>query len=323
MKNLTSLTPSEEKILKLLKTSQEALSGEKLAQALGLSRVAIWKKIKKLKEKKYPLLTTKKGYILQNKDLFLKEELDEVITSSSLVDEIVYFLETSSTMDIAKDLADRGKRALIIAEKQLQGRGRLGRSWESAEGGLWFTLILMEALPLKRVFLLTYLSALATALAIKDTFNLLATVKWPNDVLIEGKKVAGILLEIKAEVDQLLYALIGIGINVNNAVLNKEFLHPATSISEELQKKVSRLPLLKNFLIHFERLLQEPEQILPLWKERSETLGKWVKIVTQKDTIVGKAVDIDEEGALMVITESGEVKRVFSGDCFHLRNVSL
>lgn len=315
--------PLEEKILKHLKTSSGLISGEKLSKLLGVSRVAIWKSIKKLQEKGYPIRTYKRGYLLENKDIFLREELENLIKKSSFFEEIFYSLCTTSTMDIARELAEKEKKAIVLAERQSQGRGRLGRFWESHLGGLWFTLILKEPLPLKEVFLLTYLSAVAVALAINKTYHLEAKVKWPNDVLLFEKKVAGILLEIKAEVDLLLYALIGIGINVNNEVSSKDFLYPAISISEGLGQKVSRLPLLENFLQQFEELLQNKDHILPLWRSLSDTLGKKVKVISSGKILIGKAIDIDNEGSLLIQTEEGKIERVFSGDCFHLRNFIL
>ncbi|MFN3921334.1 MAG: biotin--[acetyl-CoA-carboxylase] ligase [Caldimicrobium sp.] len=316
-------TPLEEKILKTLKRSTDLVSGERLSRLFGVSRVAIWKAIKKLQEKGYPIKVYKRGYALENKDIFLKEELENLIKKSIFFEEVFYFLSTTSTMDIAKELAEKEKKAIVIAERQSKGRGRLGRVWESELGGLWFTLILRYPIPLKEVFLLTYLSAVSAALAINKTYNLEAKVKWPNDVLLLEKKVAGILLEIKAEVDLLLYALIGIGVNVNNEVSSKDFLYPAISISEVLNQKVSRLPLLENFLQYFEELLLNKDQILPIWRTLSDTLGKKVKVLSSERVFIGKAIDVDNEGALLLQSEEGKIERIFSGDCFHLRNLAL
>lgn len=323
MQKLTKQYLLEETLLKILKEREKPVSGEKLAQLLGISRVAVWKKIKKLKELGYPISIYKKGYALSNKDIFLKEDIDELAGITRLFEEVIYLLETTSTMDIAKDLAEKGKKALVIAEKQTQGKGRLGRKWESQEGGLWFTLILHEPLPLRQAHFLTYLSSVAIALSIRETFHLPAQVKWPNDVLIFDKKVAGILLEIKAEVDRLIYALVGIGINVNNQVEDKEFLYPATSICEILKYQVERLPLLKSILKHFDSLIHRKEHILPAWKELSSTLGKKVRIETSDKSITGEAIDLDEQGALLIKTEEGKIERIYSGDCFHLRNLNL
>ncbi len=310
----------EEKILKLLKKANSTLSGETIARELKISRVSVWKNINKLKEKGYPIKTTKKGYFLENRDIFLNEELEELIKKSLLFKRIYLYPEVSSTMEVAKSLAEKREDAVILAERQTSGRGRLGRSWESPQGGLWLTLLLYKPpFDLKEAYLLTYLSAVATANAIKETFNLPAKVKWPNDVLLYEKKVAGILLEIKAEVDALEYALIGIGVNVNNPVGEKNFMLPAISIKEALGKEVERKPLLENLFLNFENLLSKKEEILKIWKDLSETLGKEVKVITPSKTYIGLARDLDEEGRLILETKEGEIIRISSGDCLHLR----
>lgn len=311
----------EDKILKLLKETKGTLSGETIAKELKISRVSVWKNIKKLKEKGYPVKTTKRGYLLEDKDFFLEDELKKILEKISLFKKIYLFPVTTSTMNVARTYGDKGENAVFLAERQTEGRGRLGRTWESPKGGLWLTLLLCNPpLDLKEAFLLTYLSAVATARAIKETFNLPAKVKWPNDVLLYGKKVAGILLEIKAEVDSLEYALIGIGINVNNPVSEKKFLLPAISIREILDKEVERLPLLEKLLLNFEILLSKKGEILELWKGLSETLGKEVKVITSSGTFIGLALDLDEEGRLLLKTPEGEIMRLSSGDCLHLRD---
>jgi BirA family biotin operon repressor/biotin-[acetyl-CoA-carboxylase] ligase len=310
----------ENKILKILKEADQPISGEKLAKIINVSRVAIWKCIQKLKSRGYTIETSKKGYFLEDKDFFLEDELNQILSSLILFDEIHYLPETGSTMDLAKELAEKKKRALVIAERQLSGRGRLSRTWESEKGGLWLTLVLQEPLPLKEAYLLTYLSSVSVAKAIQETYGLQAKVKWPNDVLIQRRKVAGILLEIKAEIDALSYALIGIGINVNNSVKEKSFLIPGISISEALGKKVKRLPLLKDLLHHFEKLFSKKNEILTEWKALSETLKSHVKVKTPEGTFIGLALDIDAEGALLLELEDHSLKRIFSGDCIHLRN---
>ncbi len=311
--------PLEKGILRILKEAYQPVSGEVLAKTLKVSRVAIWKGVQRLKSQGYEIETSKRGYFLRDKDFFLEEDLNNLLSSLTLFREIHYLPEVTSTMELAKELAEKKKRALVIAEKQVAGRGRLGRAWESEKGGLWLTLVLQETLPLKDAHHLTYLSAVATAKAIRDTYGLKARVKWPNDVLLQGKKVAGILLEIKAEIDALAYALIGIGINVNNQVQERPFLIPGISISEVLGKKVDRIPLLKNLLHHFEDLFFRREDVLTEWKALSETLKGRVKVNTPEGTFTGLALDVDEEGALILELEDHTFKRIFSGDCIHLR----
>lgn len=309
----------EFKILDLLRRSEEVYSGELIAKELGVSRVAIWKAIKRLQEKGYPIKVSRRGYSLENRDIILPEDLEKIISKSSIFKIAKYFHEISSTMDAAREIAEAGESGIVVAERQSSGRGRLGRNWESESGGLWLTLALRAQIPLKKAFLLTYLSSVATVEALKRTYYVNAKVKWPNDVLLDGKKVGGILLEIKAEVDLLSHALIGIGININNRVADKRFEMPAISVSEFLGRKLMRLPLLKNLLERFEELFLEEELILDKWKSLSETLGRRVRIITHEEIIEGIATDLNEEGALLVHTVDGKLKRIFSGDCFHLR----
>ncbi|MCS7150101.1 MAG: biotin--[acetyl-CoA-carboxylase] ligase [Caldimicrobium sp.] len=309
----------EENILRRLIESPERLSGELLAKELKVSRVAIWKSIKKLKEKGYPIDTAKRGYFLENKDILLKEDLRSLISKSKLFTEVVHLWETPSTMEVAKALAEAGQRAIVIAERQTKGRGRMNRDWDSPQGGIWLTFVLLEPFPLKRSFLLTYLASVATAKAIIDVTKLAAKVKWPNDVLVAGKKVAGILLEIKAEVDALVYALVGIGINVNNPVEGKPYLLPASSLRELTGELITRKNLLERLISCFEDSFFNLERLLEEWRDLSETLGKEVKIKTFQEEIVGYALDLSPDGALLVKTKEGHIKNVFSGDCIHLR----
>jgi BirA family biotin operon repressor/biotin-[acetyl-CoA-carboxylase] ligase len=314
----------ESEILKLLKSSEALLSGEAIAKALKVSRVSIWKGVQRLIEKGYPIKITKKGYLLENKDFFLEEELQALLRETPFFQRAYYSPQVTSTMEIARDLSSEGENALVLAERQSAGRGRLGRDWDSDWGGLWLTLLLVNpSYNLKEAFLLTYLASIVVALALKEAYYLETRVKWPNDVLLENKKIAGILLEIKAEVDRLAYALIGIGINVNNQVSDKSFMQPAISVSEAIGQKVERLPLLKSLISHFVRLYPQKGEILSSWKAVCETLGKRVKIITPEETLVGRALDLDEGGNLLLETQEGIIKKISSGDCFHLREEGL
>jgi len=310
----------KQKILEALVDAPFPVSGEVLAKNLGVSRTAVWKTIQGLKKEGFEITTTKKGYFLRDKDLLLPSRLNALLSKLTLWEKVIYCYEVSSTMDVAKELAEKGERAVVIAEKQTSGRGRLSRAWKSDLGGLWLTLILLDKIPLKSALGFPFLSSLAVAKALKETYNLSPTLKWPNDVLLSGKKVGGILLEVKGEADLMEYALIGIGVNLNNKVSQEPFEQRAISISEYLGEKVDRFSFLSSLLQNFETLYLKlsMEEVLEEWKSLSSTLGRPVKVRTLNESFEGVALDIDDDGALIVQTETG-VRKVYSGDCFHLR----
>lgn len=310
----------KERILEILVNAPSEVSGEVLAKELHVSRTAVWKAIQGLKKEGIEIQATKKGYFLRYKDFLLTSRLNELVSRLSLWEKVVYKFEVSSTMDVAKELAERGDKAIVIAEKQTAGRGRLSRAWKSDLGGLWITLILLDKRPLKYAFVFPFLSALAVANALKETYNLSPTLKWPNDVLLSEKKVAGILLEVKGEADLMDYALIGIGVNLNNKVSQEPFEQKAISVSEYLGKKVDRFAFLSSLLQNFEALYlnSSMQEILREWKSLSSTLGRPVKVRTLNESFEGVALDLDDDGALLVQTEAG-IRKVYSGDCFYLR----
>ncbi|RLG13155.1 biotin--[acetyl-CoA-carboxylase] ligase [Candidatus Pacearchaeota archaeon] len=302
-------------ILTILQKNLNFVSGAKLAKKLNVSRVTIWKHIKKLKEKGYPIEITKKGYkLLMNKDIIFEDKLKE------LPYKVYYFQEVTSTMDIAREKAENEEKALILAETQTSGKGRLARMWYSPPGGIWMSLIIKPNLNLKESYILTYIASISTALAIKDVTGLKVKLKWPNDIVYEEKKLAGILLEIKAEVDKIQYAIIGIGINVNNKISNLE--NQAISLKEILKKDISRTDIIINLVKYFDKFIKKnSNEILKSWKEMSCTLGREVKILTTQEIIKGIAFDLSEDGALMIKDKFGNVHKIYSGDCIHLRKI--
>lgn len=305
-------------ILKLLKTNK-VISGENIGKALGISRTAVWKHIQDLKKKGYKIETTPKGYKLTNNlDLLNEEELAE------LPYKVYYYKEVTSTMNVAKKIAEKGEEAIIIAETQTKGKGRLDRPWYSPKGGIWMSLVIKPSLTLKKAYLLTYIAALATALAIEKVSGIKVYLKWPNDVIYkknnEEKKLAGILLEIKAEIDKINYAIIGVGINVNNKI---SILEPqAISLKEILGKEIKRKNIVIEFIKIFKGFLKsEAKEVLKLWKNKSLTLGRKVKILHPEGEKIGLALDISEDGALILKTEADEILKIYSGDCIHLRSL--
>ncbi|PMP65638.1 MAG: biotin--[acetyl-CoA-carboxylase] ligase [Thermodesulfobacterium geofontis] len=310
---------TKSKIIELLKAN-DIISGEEIGKILNISRTAVWKHIQDLKKKGYQIETLAKGYrLINNLDLLNEEEL------SDLPYKVYYFKEITSTMDVAKDIAEKEESAIIIAETQTKGRGRLNRIWHSPKGGIWMSLIVKPSLSLKEAFLLTYTASLATALALEKIARIRVYLKWPNDVIYrndnEEKKLAGILLEVKAEIDKIKYAIIGIGINVNNEISSVE--PQAISLKEILNREIKRKDIIKALVENFRYLIKkEPKEILNAWKEKSLTLGRKVKIIHPEGEKIGFALDISDEGALILKTEKNEILKIYSGDCIHLRSIS-
>jgi BirA family transcriptional regulator, biotin operon repressor / biotin---[acetyl-CoA-carboxylase] ligase len=303
-------------ILKALRECGGCLSGETLSHQLDTSRVSIWKHIRGLKEDGYVIEASPRGYrLVSSPDLLLPCEFPD------LEQRIHYFPEIGSTMDAARELARNGatEGTIVIAEAQTRGRGRLSREWVSPEGGIYFTLVLRPNISPAYAPRINLMAAVAVAATIRKLFRAKAELKWPNDVLIAGRKVCGILAEMDAETDAVNFVNVGIGINANNSIAR--FEKTATSLKDALGREISR----KEFL---SALLPEVEQRLPLlmnadlleeWKRLSATLNREVRVMSLGEEVIGRAVDVDATGALVVKGKDGSLRTVLVGDCVHLR----
>ena len=307
---------TKRRILKALRECGGYLSGETLSSQLGTSRVSIWKHIHSLKGDGYIIEASPRGYrLVSSPDLLLPYEFP------GLEQRIHYFPEISSTMDAARELAKKGleEGTIVIAEAQTHGRGRLSREWLSPEGGIYFTLVLRPGISPAYAPRISLMASVAVAATIKNLFELKAELKWPNDVLIEGRKVCGILAEMDAEMDVVNFVNIGIGINANTSI--PQFKKTVTSLKDALGRKISRKEFLNALLMEIERWqpLLMKEDLLQEWKKLSVTLNKDVRIVAPGEVIVGRAIDIDTTGALIVKKRDGSLKKAMAGDCIHLR----
>jgi len=302
------------KILKELRSRKDIVSGEYLSSALGISRVSVWKHIHKLQELGYNVLSASNGYqLIGSPDILFPWEFAGRESS------IHYFSELSSTMDMAKDLARKNcpDFSVVIAGRQTKGRGRLNRQWLSDDGGLYFTLVLRPDIPLPMSSRVNFLASLTLARVLRDMYQIEAAVKWPNDILVDGRKLSGMLSELEAEADRVFFINIGMGINVNNDPTGVE--PGAISLKNMLGREISRVRLLARFLDEFEDRLKnaEFENIISEWKQYTVTLQRQVRIVTQREVTEGLAVDVDENGALIVKLADGSIKKIIYGDCFH------
>jgi BirA family biotin operon repressor/biotin-[acetyl-CoA-carboxylase] ligase len=301
-------------ILKILKDSQGVVSGETLRADLGVSRVSVWKHIHKLRQLGYPVTTTPKGYQLSgDPDVLCPWEF------ADRQSKIHYFPELTSTMDIAKDMARKGcpDFTVVIAGRQKKGRGRLKRSWHSIEGGLYVSIVLRPTIPLVLSPRVSFCASLALALTLRKMFQIEAVVKWPNDILVTGRKISGMLSELEAEADRVNFINLGVGINVNNDPTSVE--PRAVSLKQILGHSVSRKKLLAVFLDELENrmTLERLENVIREWKQYTNTLNKHVKIVTTHEVSEGRAIDVDDSGALILELADGTTKKIIYGDCFH------
>jgi len=304
------------KILKALQGSGGYVSGEMLSKELGISRVSVWKHIRDLKQNGYIIEASPKGYrLISSSDLLLPYEFP------GWEGKIHHFRKIGSTMDVARELARKGAEegTIVIAESQSQGKGRLSREWLSPKGGIYFTIILRPKISPIYAPRINLMASVAVATTIRKLFGLKAELKWPNDVLIEGKKVCGILAEMDAEVDAINFVNVGIGINANTAI--PQFEKATTSLKDELGREISRKEFLSSVLteINKHQALLTKEDLLEEWKRLSATLNKQVRIVAPGETIEGQAVDIDTNGALVIKGKDGSLKSAIAGDCIHLR----
>jgi BirA family transcriptional regulator, biotin operon repressor / biotin---[acetyl-CoA-carboxylase] ligase len=301
-------------ILKLLKAEEGVLSGERLSEQLGISRVSIWKHIKKLQECGYDILSTPRGYELTGSpDTPFPWEFP------SFEDRVHYFSEVDSTMNVARDLARKGADhlSIVVADRQIKGRGRLCRQWFSDSGGLYFTTIVRPVISPAMSFRISFSASLVLVRILRTFYLVDAKVKWPNDILVEDKKLSGMLSEMETRADLISYINIGLGINVSN---DPRIAEPnATSLKILLKRDISRIEILTHFFKEFETILSniESEDIISQWKKYSGTLNRPVKIVTNSEQFEGVAKDVDETGALVLELSNGTRKRIFYGDCFY------
>ncbi|MFH1824545.1 MAG: biotin--[acetyl-CoA-carboxylase] ligase [Candidatus Firestonebacteria bacterium] len=319
----------EEEILKIIKLyKNEHVSGEELSKKFKISRTAIWKHIHSLINQGYNIEPHPHlGYkFISSPDKLLPAEIKEDLNTKYIGKDLYCFNEIGSTNDFALRLAGGKVKegTVIISEKQTYGKGRLGRSWLSPSClGLYFSIILKPRISPHHASKITFLGGLSVIEAIKETTGLDTKLKWPNDVLYNGKKLCGILTEIKAELDIVNYLVIGLGVNVN--FLKKDFpfniRSTATSLKIELGRDILRLNLLKVILQNIENYYEMFKKegfkpILENWKGKSVTLNKRVKVATEGDIIEGYAIDVDDECALLIRLDNGMIRKVVSGNVF-------
>lgn len=317
-----------DKLLTLFEQSDgDFVSGEELSQQLGISRTAVWKHIERLRAKGYRFeAVSRKGYRLTGKpDRLDLAALQLKLKTKRFGRQLSYADSVGSTQAAALALIAQGAQegALAVAEEQTSGRGRMGRQWHSPKGkGLWFSLVLKPRIPIHFAPQLTLLVAVAVCRAIRSLLPQVPVgIKWPNDLLIEGRKVCGILLESSAEDERLQHVVAGIGISVNLQPDDypPELAVKATSLAIAAGQEVDRGDVLAAVLLELEQLyeLYGTQGFAPVklaWEALSVTLRRSVRIETPQGPIEGMAESIDENGALLVRSAGGELVKCYSGD---------
>jgi len=321
------------KVLRFLKIhNTEYLSGQDLSDVLRISRVAVWKQIKKIQALGYTVESKQKeGYKLtKNSDLLLPWEIVLGLETKVLGQQAYYFDSVDSTQNEAMKMANESKKEgiIIIAEKQTGGRGRSGRKWISPKGGIWFSIILHPKFDISNTTLFPIASSLALSIAIQKTCKVSTELKWPNDLTIKGKKLAGMLIDASFESNKIENLVLGVGINFNvnvkeieNELKKTPNFYGVSSLNDQ-KNKSTQIELIQSFLLELEKVYEELnknqiKKTIAEWTKRSSTIGKKVEMNTHDGKITGKAIKIDEDGGL-IIKNKEKTSKVFAGDIIHL-----
>ena len=308
----------------LLQHKGEFVSGQRISESCGISRTAVWKHIRVLKERGYQIESyTRKGYcLMEAPELLSAEIVSEGLATKVLGKSVHYYEKVDSTNTIARKLAEEGvpDGTVVLAEEQTGGRGRLARTWYSPFGqGVWFSLILRPSFVPMEAAKMTLLAAVSLTKAFRKLGLIDCGIKWPNDILVKGRKLVGILTELNASMEQIHYIIMGIGINtgLSRKDLPKDLKKTVTSFAME-NSTLSRKEILQEVLYQLEAYYELAQQagfgaILQEWKLLSVTLGQNVEVTMPDKVFTGKAVDLDDNGNLLVDTDMGR-EVVMAGD---------
>lgn len=314
-------------LIALRKAGNGFVSGAEISQELGLTRAAIWARIEELRHLGYDIVASPhQGYqLLSVPDVLHADDLLSLVQGNKVVGrDIRVFEQTASTNDIVEKLARDGVKegVVVFAESQTKGRGRLGRKWISPpRQGLWFSLLLRPKLRPQAATQLTVAAATALFRAIRDVAGSAPEIKWPNDILIKGRKVCGVLTELSAELDNIKHLILGIGVDVNQSTAEfpPELRKIATSLKSETGRHIHRAELAAAILRELDRdyaliTAGDFQRVADEWQQQCTTIGQRVSIQIGAQTIQGHAEALDDDGALLVRTQHGRLERVIGGD---------
>ncbi len=317
------------KVLQLLKAHHsEYLSGEDLSEVLKISRVAVWKHIKKIQTLGYEIESKQNlGYRLTKiTDLMLPWEITDGLKTKTLGRKIYYFDKIDSTQSFAATVASNKSEdgAIIISETQDSGKGRLGRNWVSPRGGIWLSVILHPRFDVAKITLVPLVASIALSSAIQKVLDVKTELKWPNDVTLKGKKIAGMIIDASIESSHIESLILGVGINfkvnpdeIEKKITKKEnFYGVATLVNQNNKTKPAKL--VQVFLEEFEKILNSLSvgnisKIIKEWTANSSTIGKTITVSTSNGKITGKALKLDTDGGLIIMQKSKPVK-IMAGD---------
>ncbi|NLE91079.1 MAG: biotin--[acetyl-CoA-carboxylase] ligase [Elusimicrobia bacterium] len=314
-----------DKIITLLKERERFVREEELTSALGISAEKLWEEMRGLRDNGYVIETVPHlGYKMTFiPDRLMPAEIEKNLTTAKIGRRIIYLDKTVSTMDDVSRLAVEGAQegTAVVAESQSAGRGRAGRNWFSPAGkGIYFSLLLRPSSSTGRLSLLALLAAVAVAEAVHSVAGVVTGIKWPNDILLDARKAGGILTEAGSGAGGAPYVVVGVGLNVNNETA--ELLPGTASIAEAAGMKVDRVALLQEIFFRLETYYKEfcrgeYALIIDKWRGLNSTLGKRVKVILPRGVIEGEAVDIEDDGGLLVRNDSGLTEKVTAGDVIH------
>jgi len=318
---------TDAKILSALRANPDGVSGAQLAAQLGISRAAVWARIEELRHVGFDIEAgPHRGYrLVDEPDALLADDLVARLGPTKVIGrDIQVFEQTTSTNDVAEKLARDGvpEGAVVFAESQTRGRGRLGRVWASPKRkGLWFSVLLRPNLRPQEITRLTVISATSVRRAVRSVTGVCADIKWPNDLQVGGRKVAGILTEMSAELDRVRHVILGIGLDVNwpAEAFPPELREIATSLSRETGAEFSRAELAVEIMRELDAeyasvCAGDFGKIADEWEAACVTMGRNVAVHTGDRRFRGRAESLDDDGALLIRTEHGHLERVIGGD---------
>ena len=312
------------KIIKvILNNKDNFISGEDLSNKLGISRTAVWKHIKKLKEEGYNIESVnKKGYRLVSfpGDLLTSENIKYNLQTEMIGDNIHHLQTIDSTNEYLKRIGDKSTDGtVVISEEQTRGKGRMGRTWQSNSGeGIWMSLLLKpNIIPFKAPFI-TLVAGVSVVTALRK-LNVPAQIKWPNDIILNDKKICGILTELSAEIERVNYIIVGMGMNVKNMYFSDELEHKATSLYKE-GYILQRVDIVDEILYEFEKNYidyienDNKEHVLNLFRQYSNIINKEIYLIKNDQRELVTCIDINDSGNLIIKDKDNNIREIMSGE---------